>query len=153
MTNENTVNVKTLEKYFKEKVDSEMRNIVDTVEIRIQKAILTAFNTIVAPKIELAIRSIKVSSRQDATSVRANSERREHVGINAFFENASGNNYASPVSNLNVETQNNLAPRGKWVVGLRNTIWPANTHSSHGDRQQGKQPNQNKSVSSLLDAF
>ena len=68
-----------------------MSNIVDTVEDRIQNAILTAIDNIVAPKIELAIRSINASSGRDVTSVTANSERGEHIG-NASFENASGNN-------------------------------------------------------------
>ena len=37
--NENVVNVKTLERCFNEKIDTEMSNIVDTVEDRIQNAI------------------------------------------------------------------------------------------------------------------
>ena len=56
MTNEGTVNVKTLEKCFDERIDREMSNIVDTVEDRIQNANLTAIDSIVAPQIELAIR-------------------------------------------------------------------------------------------------
>ena len=59
---ESTVNVKTLERCFNERIDKEMSNIVDKVEDRIQKAILTAIDNIVAPKIELAIRSINASS-------------------------------------------------------------------------------------------
>ena len=62
----------------------------------------------VAPKIELAIRSKNASSGRDMTSVSANSERREHVGINAFFENASGNNNALCVSNVNDETRHSI---------------------------------------------
>ena len=38
--NENLVNVKTLERCFKERIDSELGNIVDTVEDRIHNAIL-----------------------------------------------------------------------------------------------------------------
>ena len=67
--NESTVNVKTLERCFNEGIDREMSNIVDTVENRIQIAVLTAIDNIVAPIIELAIRSINASSGQDATSV------------------------------------------------------------------------------------
>ena len=84
-----------------------MSNIVDTVEKRIQNAYLTAIDTIVAPKIELAIRSKNASSGRDATSVSANSERREHVGINTSFENASGNNNTLGVSNIIDETRHN----------------------------------------------
>ena len=78
-----------MERWFDERIDRVMSNIVDTVEEGIQNAILTAIDNIVAPKIELAIRSINASSGRDVTSVSANSERREHVGINTFFENAS----------------------------------------------------------------
>ena len=44
--NENVMNVKTLERCFNERIDKEMSNIVDTVEDRIQKAILTAIKKI-----------------------------------------------------------------------------------------------------------
>ena len=81
VVNGNAMNVKTLERCFIEKIDREMSNIVDTVEDRIQNAVLTAIDNIVAPKIELAIRSVNASSGREATSVSANSERREHVGI------------------------------------------------------------------------
>ena len=91
-TNEDAVNVKTLERCSNERIDREMNSIVDTVEDRIQNAILTAIDNIVAPKIDLAIRLINASSGPDATSVAANSERGEHVGINTPFENASENN-------------------------------------------------------------
>ena len=87
-----------------------MNNIVETVEDRIQNAIFTAIDNIVAPKIELAIRSIITSSGRDVTSVsaNANSERREHSGINAFFENASENNNKLNTTNENDETRQNI---------------------------------------------
>ena len=68
---------------------------------------MTAIDNIVTPKIELAIRSIYASSGRDVTSVSANSERRERVGINASFENASRNNDTLDVSNVNDETRHN----------------------------------------------
>ena len=107
VVNGNAMSVKTLERCFNEKIDREMSNIVDTVEDRMQNAILTAIENIVAPKIELAIRSINASSGRDATSVSTNSERRQHVGINASFENASKNNDILDVSNVNDETRHN----------------------------------------------
>ena len=106
--NENAMNVKTLERYFNERIDKEMSNIVDTVEDKIQNAILTAIDNIVVPKIDLAIGSIKASSGRDVTSVNANSERGERVGINASFENASGNNNLLHVSNVNDETRHKI---------------------------------------------
>ena len=107
--NGNAVNVKTLERCFNERIDREMSNIVDTVEDRLQNAILSAIDNIIAPKIELAIRSINASSGRDATSVSANSERREHVGINTSFENASENNDTLGVSNVIDETRHNIS--------------------------------------------
>ena len=104
----NAMGMKTLERCFNERIDREMGNIVDTVEDRIQNAILTAIENIVAPKIELAIRSINASSGRDATSVSANSERRERVGINASFENASENNNTLRVPNVSDETRLNI---------------------------------------------
>ena len=105
---ESAMNVKTLERCFNERIDREMSNIVDTVEDRIQNAILTAIENIVAPKIELAIRPINVSSGRDVTSVTANSERGERVGINSFFENASENNNTLRVPKVNDETRLNI---------------------------------------------
>ena len=75
--NENVVNVKTLERYFNKRIDREMSNIVDTVEDRIQNAILTAIDNIVAAKFELAIRSIDASSGRDAGGMATNWERRK----------------------------------------------------------------------------
>ena len=43
----NAMNVKTLESCFNERIDREMSKIVDTVEDRLQNAILTAIDNIV----------------------------------------------------------------------------------------------------------
>ena len=107
IVNANTMSVKTFERCFNERIDREMNSIVDTVEDRIQNAILTAIDNIVTRKIELAIKSINASSGRDVTSVSANSERRERVGINASFENASRNNDTLDVSDVN-ETRHNI---------------------------------------------
>ena len=105
INNGNVLNVKTLERCFNERIDREMENIVETVEDRIQSAILTAIDNIVGPKIELAIRSINTSSGRNVASMSANSERREHTGINASFKNASENNNAIGVTNINDEAR------------------------------------------------
>ena len=70
--NESTANVKTLERCFNERIDREMSNSVDTVEGRIQNAILIAFDNIVAPKTKLAIRSKNASFGRNVTNVTAN---------------------------------------------------------------------------------
>ena len=122
--------MKTLERCFNERIDREMSNIVDTVEDRIQNAILTAFDNIVAPKIELAIRSINASSGRDVTSVTANSERGDHVGINASFENASGNNNTLGVSNVNDETRHNI-PDEVSELSVPETHFDRQAHTHH----------------------
>ena len=125
VVNGNATNVKTLERCLNERIDREMSNSVDTVEDRIQIAI----DNIVAPKIELAIRSIKTSFGRDATSVSANSERREHVGTNTFFENASGNNNTLGESNVNDEARHNI-PDEVSEVSVPETHFDRQAHSS-----------------------
>ena len=107
-----------------------MSKIVDTVEDRIQNAILTASENIFAPKIELAIRSINASSGRDATSVTANSERRERVRINASFENASENNDTLDVWNVNDETRHNI-PDEVSELSVPETHFDRQAHTHH----------------------
>ena len=128
--NENAMNVKTLERCFKERIDREMSNIVDTVEDRIQNAILTAIENIVAPKIELAIRSINASSGRDVTSVIANSERGERVGINASIENASENNNTLHVPSVSDETRLNI-PDEVGELSVPETRFDRQPHTPH----------------------
>ena len=128
--NGNAMSVKTLERCFIERIDRERSNIVDTVEDRIQNAILTAIDNIVTPKMELAIRSINASSGRDATSVSANSERREHVGINASFENASGNNDTLGEPNVNDETRQNI-PEEVSELSVSETRFDLQPHTHH----------------------
>ena len=131
---ENALNVKALERCFNERIDREMNNIVDTVEDKIQNAILTAIDNIVAPKIELAVRSINASSGRDATSVSANSERREHGGINASIENASENNSTLGITNINDETRHNIQDEVSElsVQGTHFDRHPRTHHTSSG---------------------
>ena len=141
VVNENAMNVKSLERCFNERIDRKMSNIVDTVEDRTQNAILTAIDNIVAPKIELAIRSINASSGRDATSVSANSERREHAGVNISFENASGNNNTLGVSNVNVETRHNT-PDEVSELSVPKTQFDRQAHTHHMVTGQTSQTNQ-----------
>ena len=128
--NESTAQVKTLERCFNERIDREMSHIIDTVEDRIQNAILTAIDIIVAHKIELAIRSVNASSGRDVTGVVANSERGEHIGINASFENASGNNNTLGVSNVNDETRHNI-PDEVSELSVPETHFDRQAHTHH----------------------
>ena len=129
-TNEYTVTVKTLERCFNERIDRKLSSILDTVEDRIQNAILTVIDSTVAPKIELAIRLINASSGQDATSVTANSKRGEHVGIIALSGNASGNNNVLHVSNMNDETRNNI-PDEVSELSVPETRFDRQAHTHH----------------------
>ena len=128
--NENVVVVKTLERCLNQKTDREMKNIVHTVEDRIQNANLTAIDNIVAPKIELAVKSIDASSGQEATSVAAISERGEDVDNNASFENASVNNNVQKVPNRNDETRNNI-PDEVSELSVPETRFDRQTHTHH----------------------
>ena len=130
VVNGNAMSVKTLERCFNERIDREMSNIVDTVEDRIQNAILTAIENIVSPKIELEIRSINASSGRDATNVSANSERRERVGINVSFENASKNNDTLDASNVNDETRHNN-PYEVSELSVPETHFDRQAHTQH----------------------
>ena len=49
--NGNAMSVKTLERRFNERIDRDMSNIIDTVENRIQNAILTAIDKILLLKL------------------------------------------------------------------------------------------------------
>ena len=139
--NRNAMSVKVLERCFNERIDREMSNIVDTVEDRIQNAILTAIDKIIAPKIELAIRSISASSGRDVTSVSANSERREHVGIITSLENASGNNNTLGVSNVNDETRYNITDEVS-ELSVPGTHFDLQPHTRHMVTGQTAQTNQ-----------
>ena len=131
IVNGNAMSVKTLERCFNERIDMEKSNIVDTAEDRIQNAILTAIENIVAPKIELAIRSINASPGRDAASVSANSERKERVGINASSKNASGSNDTLGASNVNDETRHNITDEVcEMSVPETHFGWQRHTHHS-----------------------
>ena len=91
---------------------------------------MTAIDNLVAPKIELAIRSINASSGRDVTSVAATSERGEYVGTIASFENASGNNNILHVSNVIDETRHNI-PDEVSELSVPETHLDRQTHIHH----------------------
>ena len=86
-TNDDTMNVQTLDRCLTDRIDREMGNFVDRVEDGIRNAILTAIDNVITMRIELAVRSINASSGRSATSVTANSELGKHTGIAISFEN------------------------------------------------------------------
>ena len=128
--NGGVANVKILERCFSGRIDREIPNIVDTVEDRTQNAILTAIDNIIAPKIELAIRSKNASSGRDAASVSVNSERKEQVGFSAPFESASGSNDTPGISKVNDETRNNFADEVS-DLSIPETHFDRQSHTHH----------------------
>ena len=109
-----------------------MKGLTGKFEDRIQNAILIAIDSIVAPKIELAFRSINASSGRDATSVTANSEHGEQVGITAAFENISERNNTLHVLNVNEETRNNI-PDEVSELSVRGTHYDLQSHTHHSN--------------------
>ena len=81
-------------------------------------------------KIDIAIRSINASSGQDVTNVTANSEREEHVGINASSENASGNNNLLHVSNVSDATRY-ILPNEVSELSVPETRVDRQSHTHH----------------------
>ena len=77
---------------------------------------------------------MNASPGQDATSVSANSEGKEHVGINISFENASGNSNTLGVSNVNDETRHKI-PDEVSELSVPETHFDRQTHTHlNGDR-------------------
>ena len=97
--NDNPVNIQILERRFNERIVEQMGNIVDTVKDRIQSPIPTTIDDTNTPRIELAVRSKNAPCGRDATSVTANWEYEERVGITASFENVSEKNSTLHVMN------------------------------------------------------
>ena len=96
---------------------------------------MTAIDIIVAPKIEIAIRSKNASNGQDATSVTAITELGEHLGITAPFGKASGNNNVLHISNVNDETRNNI-PDQVSELSVPETRFDRQAHTHHNSIKQ-----------------
>ena len=141
--------MKTLGTCFIERTDMVMSIIVDTVEDRIQNVILTVIDSIVVPKTELAIRSKNASSGQDVTSVTVNSERGEHIGVTAPFENASGNNIVLYSSNVNDEARNKI-PDEVSELSVPGTRFDRQSHTDHCGRTPEWHSGSSISLNSLI---
>ena len=89
----------------------------------------------------MAIRSIISSPGRDATSVSANSEPREHAGVNTSFENASGYNDTLGVSNVIDESRHNI-PDEVSGLSVPETHFDRQAHTHHMVTGQTAQPSQ-----------
>ena len=144
MTNVNTLILNTLERCFNEKIEREMINNVQTVEEKIRNVILTAIESIVSLKIDLANRSIITSAGQDATSVTPNSERVEHIGITAPSQNVSESNeslHVLNVVNVNDGTQN-FFPDKVNELSVPGTPFDRQPHTYHKVTEKKQQTSQ-----------
>ena len=108
-----------------------MCEIVDTVEDRIQNAILPAIGSIITPKIEIAVRSRNKYSGRDATSVTANSESGKAQGLLPVMKTHPEKINTLSVLNTNDESQNNISDEVSElsVAGIAVDHQPHNHHS------------------------
>ena len=86
----------------------------------------------IAPRIELAVRSINASSGQKDTSVTANLESGERVGIIACIENVSERNNTLHVLSTNDETRRNI-PDEVCELSVPGTHFDRQSHSHHNN--------------------
>ena len=107
-----------------------MGNFVDTVEGRIEIAILNAIDSIIAPKIELAVKSFNASSERNATNDTMNSERGECMRVVSLFENVSERNNTLHELNTNDETRNNI-PDEVSKLSVPKTHFDRQPHTHH----------------------
>ena len=107
-----------------------MGNIGDTLEDRIQNAILTAIDSIITLETESAKTLINVSSGRGATSVIATSDRGEHIVIIAPFGNVSERNITPHVFNTNDETPGEVSE-----LSVPGTHFDRQPHTHHSNIQ------------------
>ena len=74
------VDLHTLERSIAGTVRSEVENVMSSVQTRVQDAILTATESLVIPRVEVAMRSVNASSG-DANSVVPDPEQKDVLGI------------------------------------------------------------------------
>ena len=127
---ENTVDVQTWERCFKEMIDREMSKTFDTVENRIPNAVSTAIDNINTPCNDLAVRSINASSGPVATSITLSSGRGEPIGITASFENVCTRKNTFHELSANDETQKNIPDMVNYLL-VPETLGDRQSHSHH----------------------
>ena len=108
ITNEIIVDGQTWEKSLTKRFAREMGNIIETVEKKIQSALLSAMDNLLTPRFELAVRSMNASSRLDTVSVTAILECGEQVHIISSFEYLSDSHNTVHELNVNDETRGNI---------------------------------------------
>ena len=123
------MNVQRLEWRLTDRIDRAMSNNAETVENRIQNAILTAIDNIIIPRIEIAVRSIIVFSGWDAASVPAISGCVKHIGKTAWLENLSDRINTFHEINVNDEIRENFPDEvDKFSVPRTLFDWQSHTH-------------------------
>ena len=110
-TKEISVIVEILECCLADRIDKEKRKVVETVEKRIKKAILTATDYFITLPIELALKSINAFSGPDVANFRAKSKHAELIRITTCFEHLSDTNNTFHKLNVNYETRGDFWTR------------------------------------------
>ena len=92
--------------------------------------ILSLFDSIVAPKIGLALRSINASLGRVEIIVTANSERGDHIRITTPFENVSERNNTLHMLSTNDETRKKLQDKVS-ELSVPGTHFDRQPHAHH----------------------
>ena len=131
--NSSQVDVHTLEKNIVGKVRSEVGNVMAMVQTRVQDAILTAMKSVMIPRVELAIKSVNASFRQNTASVVPESDQSDFSrNIEGLQVAASNRKNSNTDSNKIVENRgNNTVKGGDLSVNERNFDRKTHTHHSN----------------------
>ena len=120
--NYSQANVHTLEENIVSKMQSEVDNVMTSVEIRVQDAVLTAIENLVIPRMELAMKSANVQSEQSVNGNILEPEQEDFLGnIEGLGITAFGKTNSHTDLNGIDETRANIAvAEGDLLVNERN---------------------------------
>ena len=130
--NHSQVDVHTLEDYIVSKVQSEVDNVITTIETRVQDALLTAIENLVIPRVELALKSANASSGRSVDSNVLEPDQRDFSGnIEGLQMTALSRINSRTDSNRIDETRDNITvEEGDLLVNERNIDRQTHTHHS-----------------------
>ena len=102
------IQAQVIEKIITDKIRKEVDKIVMAIENRVHDAILTAFDNVVIPSVEMAARSITQSSGKGPSSVIQNPDRKGLTGneVNTLLISASSRVDLTIDQDRNDETRN-----------------------------------------------
>ena len=124
------VDMNTLEENFVNKVRSEVDNVMTTVEIRVQNAVLIAMENLVIPRVELAMKSTNASSGRSVDGNVLDPDQRDFSGnVEGLQMTASSRIHSHTDLNKIDETPGNITvEEGDLVVNEKNIDRQSHTH-------------------------